>query len=43
MVFMALLAIVLIAITISNFKTGFTISCKAFATFMEVPVRTISP
>jgi hypothetical protein len=43
MVFMALLAITFIAITISNFKAGFTIGCKAFSTLMEVPIRTISP
>jgi hypothetical protein len=43
MVFMALLAIVLIAITISNFKTVFTIGSKAFSTLMKVPIRTISP
>jgi hypothetical protein len=43
MVFVTLLAISFIAVTISNFKAGFTIGCKAFPTLMEVPVRTISP
>jgi hypothetical protein len=43
MVFVTLLAVTFIAITISNVKTVFTIGSKAFATFMKVPVRTISP
>jgi hypothetical protein len=43
MMFVTLLAIIFIAVTIGNFKAGFTIGCKAFSTLMKVPVRTISP